>query len=235
MPLASLLASFEFRSMRQLRWIRLVLAAVAAGGSAWAAEYAVLETGFRIRAERHEQVGDQIRLHLDDGGVIEFPASQVVGFEPLEYVAPAVPQPAAEPLAPLFDLDAAVKALAEEHHLPEELVHSVIGAESAYNPAAVSVKGAIGLMQLMPETARQLAVDPWDPGQNVQGGVSYLRQLLEKYAGARDQLVLALAAYNAGPGAVDRYRGLPPYAETHAFVRRVIERFLSLAEKESAE
>jgi soluble lytic murein transglycosylase-like protein len=221
--------------MRQLLWIRLVLAAVAAGGSAFAAEYAVLETGFRIRAERHEQVGAQVRLFLDNGGVIEFPASQVVGFEPLEYVAPVVPEPSVEAVQPLFDLESAVKAIAEEHQLPEALVHSVISAESAYDPAAVSSKGAIGLMQLMPETARELAVDPWDPGQNVRGGASYLRQLLEKYAGSGDQLVLALAAYNAGPGAVDRYRGLPPYAETHAFVRRVIERFLLLAEKGSAE
>jgi hypothetical protein len=221
--------------MRQSLLIRLVLSAVAVGASASAAEFAVLETGFRIRAERHEQVGSQVRLFLDNGGVIEFPASQVVGFEPLEYVAPAVPEPSVEVVQPLFDLESAVKAIAEEHRLPEALVHSVISAESAYDPAAVSSKGAIGLMQLMPETARELAVDPWDPGQNVQGGVSYLRQLLEKYAGSGDQLVLALAAYNAGPGAVDRYRGLPPYAETHAFVRRVIERFLLLAEKGSAE
>jgi soluble lytic murein transglycosylase-like protein len=113
-------------------------------------------------------------------------------------------------------------------------VHSVIAAESAYNPAAVSVKGAIGLMQLMPETARELDVNPLDPGQNIQGGVSYLKQLLERYSGSQNQLLLALAAYNAGPGAVERYGGLPPYAETHAFVRRVIERFLALAERRAA-
>jgi soluble lytic murein transglycosylase-like protein len=210
--------------------------ALALGASASAAEYAVLETGFRILAERHEQAGGQVKLFLENGGLIEFPAAQVIAFEPLDYVAP----PAAVASAPEtsekpFDLDATVRAIAEQHQLPEALVHSVISAESAYNPAAVSVKGAIGLMQLMPETARELAVDPLDPGENVQGGVSYLRQLLEKYAGSKDQLVLALAAYNAGPGAVDRYRGLPPYAETHAFVRRVIERFLLLAETRSAE
>lgn len=220
--------------MRQQILIRLVLAALALGASASAAEYAVLETGFRIRAARHEQAGEQVRLFLENGGVIEFPASQVAGFEPLDYVAPpavVASESAEEP----FDLAATVKALADEHQLPEALVHSVIAAESAYDPAAVSVKGAIGLMQLMPETARELAVDPRNPGENVQGGVSYLRQLLEKYAGSKDQLVLALAAYNAGPGAVDRYRGLPPYAETHAFVRRVIERFLLLAGTGSSE
>jgi soluble lytic murein transglycosylase-like protein len=219
--------------MRQKFLIRLVLAGVAAGMPVAAAEYAVLDTGFRIRAERHEQAGERVRLFLDNGGSIEFPAAQISAFEPEDYVAPpaaAAPAAAAE----AFDLDAAVRALAEEYRLPEELVHSVISAESAYDPAAVSVKGAIGLMQLMPETARELAVDPRDPGENVQGGVSYLKQLLERYAGSRDQLVLALAAYNAGPGAVDRYRGLPPYAETHEFVRRVIERFLMLADTRAA-
>lgn len=218
--------------MRQQLWIRLVGMALAAAASASAAEYAVLETGFRIRAARHEQAGDNVRLFLDNGGVIEFPAAQITAFEPEDYVAPALPaaSAAATPVEKPFDLGETVTAIAKAHHLPEELVHSVIAAESAYDPAAVSVKGALGLMQLMPETARELAVNPLDPGENVQGGVSYLKQLLERYAGSQDQLLLALAAYNAGPGAVDRHGGLPPYAETHAFVRRVIERFLYLAE-----
>jgi len=227
--------------MRQQVLIRLVLAAFAVAAPAAAAEYAVLETGFRIRAARHEQAGERVRLFLENGGVIEFPAAQITAFEPEDYVAPPSPvssstqSPASSAVSSTaaerpFDLDETVKAIAEEHRLPEELVHSVIAAESAYDPAAVSVKGAIGLMQLMPDTARELAVNPLDPGENVQGGVSYLKQLLERYAGSQNQLLLALAAYNAGPGAVDRYRGLPPYAETHAFVRRVIERFLFLAE-----
>ena len=223
--------------MRQQISIRLVCVALAVTASASAAEYAVLETGFRIRAARHEQAGDNVRLFLDNGGVIEFPAAQITAFEPEDYVAPALPAAAAASAAAEkpFNLSETVKAIAKAHHLPEELVHSVISAESAYNPAAVSVKGALGLMQLMPETARELAVNPLDPGENVQGGVSYLKQLLERYAGSQDQLLLALAAYNAGPGAVDRYGGLPPYAETHAFVRRVIERFLHLAEARRAE
>jgi soluble lytic murein transglycosylase-like protein len=214
--------------MRQQILIRLVLIALGVTASASAAEYAVLETGFRIRAARHEQAGERVRLFLDNGGVIEFPAAQITAFEAEDYVAPPSPS-APKPEEKSFDLDETVKAIAAENRLPEELVHSVIAAESAYDPGAVSVKGALGLMQLMPETARELAVDPLDPGENVQGGVSYLKQLLERYAGSQDQLVLALAAYNAGPAAVDRYRGLPPYAETHAFVRRVIERFLYLA------
>jgi soluble lytic murein transglycosylase-like protein len=217
--------------MRQQLLIRLVLAFAVAAPAA-AAEYAVLETGFRIRAARHEHNGERVRLFLDNGGVIEFPAGQITAFEPEDYVTPPAPatSAASSPAAvKQFDLHQTVKAIAEAHHLPEELVHSVIAAESAYDPAAISVKGAIGLMQLMPETARELAVNPLDPGENVQGGVSYLKQLLERYAGSQDQLLLALAAYNAGPGAVDRHGGLPPYAETHAFVRRVIERFLFLA------
>jgi len=208
--------------------------ALAVAAPAAAAEYAVLETGFRIRAERHEQAGQRVRLFLDNGGVIEFPAAQIIAFETEDYVAPAPPA-SPTPVEKPFDLNEAVKAIAEAHHLPEALVHSVIATESAYDPAAISVKGAIGLMQLMPDTARELAVNPHDPGENVQGGVSYLKQLLERYAGSKNQLVLALAAYNAGPGAVERYRGLPPYAETHAFVRRVIERFLLLADTRPAE
>jgi soluble lytic murein transglycosylase-like protein len=223
--------------MRQQISIRLVLAALAVAVPAAAGEYAVLETGFRIRVARHERSGERVRLFLDNGGLIEFPAAQITAFEPEDYVAPDATAAGSERSIPIeepFDLNAAIKALAQEHHLPEELVHSVIAAESAYDPAAVSVKGAIGLMQLMPETARELAVDPLDPGENVQGGVSYLKQLLERYAGSQNQLLLALAAYNAGPGAVERYGGLPPYAETHAFVRRVIEKFLTLADRRAA-
>jgi soluble lytic murein transglycosylase-like protein len=219
--------------MRQQLSFRLVAAVLALAAPAVAAEYAVLDTGFRIRAARHETVGDRVRLFLENGGVIEFPAAQVVSFDREEYVEPAAPSAAAD-TAPPFDLSAAVKAVAEAHRLPEALVHSVIAAESAYDAAAVSPKGAIGLMQLMPETARELAVNPLNPAENVQGGVSYLRNMLERYAGSDDQLVRALAAYNAGPGVVERYGGLPPYAETRLFVRRVIERFLSLAEAGSA-
>ena len=120
--------------------------------------------------------------------------------------------------------------LAERERVHPDLIHSVIAAESAGDPSAVSHAGAIGLMQLMPETAAELAVDPYQADQNVRGGARYLREMLERYAGRDDQLVLALAAYNAGPGAVDRYNGIPPYAETRAYVRRVLERFLRLTE-----
>jgi len=101
------------------------------------------------------------------------------------------------------------------------LVQAVIQVESGENPRAVSPKGARGLMQLMPATARELGVlDPLHPRDNVKGGIAYLSRLMERYGGRLD---LALAAYNAGPGAVDRHGGVPPYPETRAFVRRVLD------------
>jgi soluble lytic murein transglycosylase-like protein len=119
------------------------------------------------------------------------------------------------------DLHAIADRHAADHSISPALVRAVIQAESAWNVRAVSVKGALGLMQLMPATATDLGVtDPFDPEQNIRGGVKYLRLLLDRYDG---NFELALAAYNAGPGAVDRYgRKVPPYRETQAYVRKIV-------------
>jgi soluble lytic murein transglycosylase-like protein len=125
-----------------------------------------------------------------------------------------------------------VEAAARKNGLPPNFVHSVVSAESGYKTDAVSPKGAIGLMQLMPATARSYNADPNDPSQNVEAGAAYLRELLIKYNGdAR----LALAAYNAGPGAVSKYNGVPPYAETQTYIERVLQKYKKSAGPEAGQ
>lgn len=109
------------------------------------------------------------------------------------------------------------RSLAAKHGVPEDLFLRLVQQESGWNPNALSPKGATGLAQLMPETAALLGVDPGDPLQNLEGGARYLRMMYERYGNWR----LALAAYNAGPGAVDQHNGVPPYAETMNYVQVV--------------
>jgi len=194
--------------------------------SATAGEYAVLANGQRIHAESHETNGNLIRL-LTKTGSIEFPANQVASFEQEDYVPPPPTPPAQTAVqpAPLDRLQSALEIItraAEKAGLPPEILHSVAKAESAYRTNAVSPKGAIGLMQLMPQTAAALNADPYDPQQNAEAGAEYLAQLLEKYKNDEHQVSKAVAAYNAGPGAVDKYKGVPPYRETVNYVNRVI-------------
>jgi hypothetical protein len=152
------------------------------------------------------------------------PVHGPVALPPAERSAPAALKSAARPDCNPFvpsDLDGLIRTAAEREGYTSELLHAVIRHESAYHPCAVSPKGALGLMQLMPETARTLGVvDPLDPVENVNAGSKFLGQLLERYSG---DLALALGAYNAGPGAVDRYGGIPPYEETKDYVRRILK------------
>ncbi|MCX6627549.1 MAG: lytic transglycosylase domain-containing protein [Candidatus Solibacter sp.] len=128
-------------------------------------------------------------------------------------------------------IDEAVRRIAAEHALSPQLIHSVIKVESNYNPHAISSKGALGLMQLIPATARRFGVsDSFNPVQNIQGGARYLRYLLDLY---HEDYPLALAAYNAGEGAVARYGGVPPFAETQNYLT-LVGRQLEQARKTAA-
>jgi soluble lytic murein transglycosylase-like protein len=186
------------------------------GNPIFAGEFAVLSSGSRLHVDRHERDGAKVRL-FNAGGMIEMDAAQVVSFEADEPVAvvPEIPQ-AADPLPTPREL---ANSAADKYGLPRELVRRVMAAESAFNAQAVSRKGAVGLMQLMPQTAEKLGVNPHDAAQNVDAGTRYLRQLLERYHGA---LYHALAAYNAGPEAVDKYKGIPPFPETLHYVSRIV-------------
>lgn len=129
--------------------------------------------------------------------------------------------PAAAPIAPVTSVQRLIAEAAGRYGLSASLLEAVAWQESRLQHRAVSPKGAVGVMQLMPATARELGVDPSDVAQNVQGGAAYLAQMLRRYRG---DLKLALAAYNAGPGAVDRHAGVPPYAETQAYVGAILAR-----------
>lgn len=121
------------------------------------------------------------------------------------------------------DIDALIAAAAEKYDLDPKLIRSVIQHESGFDPSSVSPAGAIGLMQLMPRTAAGLGVtDPFDPGQNIDGGAKYLKQCLDEFGGNK---VLALAAYNAGPGNVKKYQGVPPFTETRNYVQKVLKTY----------
>lgn len=180
------------------------------------ADYAVLRNGARLHVYSYEQLGPTTRLRID-GGTVDMPAEQIVRFEPEEVFperqAPGQDAPLTVPYSEL------IRAAAKKYSLDVALLASVIREESNFDPRAVSIKNAQGLMQLMPGTASRLAVrNPFDPSQNIEAGAKYLRELLDRYEG---NVSLALAAYNAGPERVTRYSGVPPFRETRKYIQRV--------------
>ena len=161
---------------------------------------------------------------LEDGLIHALlPGGGVIGLSPgriarVHLTAPVPPEPEAESIQ--GNLEILARHIARRHQVDEELVAAVVRADSVFDPTAVSRVGAMGLMQLMPGTAADLEVDdPFDPEQNLDGGVRYLKGMMNRFDGRVD---LALAAYNAGPTAVERYGGIPPYRETLAYVDRIM-------------
>ncbi len=209
------------------RWLAiLALGAVVPGAGDALALERVIFTG------RHSMLVDRVvieeglaTLYLPGGGQAQIPESAI---REIRQVLPDPPPPPkivwpseAEPFAEY------IEAAAERHAVEPALIVAVAQVESRFDPFAISPKGAQGLMQLMPATADELDVDdPFDPAQNIEGGTRWLKRLIQLYEGDLD---LALAAYNAGEGAVSRYGGIPPYRETQNYVRSVRERYQRLA------
>ena len=173
------------------------------------AELVFFSTGRSLSVKSHRIDGDSLVLNLRGGGevvCVPYP-------EPEPETPPSLPATASVPYAEIID------KVAAEQRVDARLVKAIVQVESAYRERAVSRKGAMGLMQLMPQTARQYAVgNPYDPQSNLEAGVKHLRSLLQRLP-----LALALAAYNAGEAAVQRYGGMPPYAETRDYVSRVLK------------
>jgi len=198
-----------------------------------AADLVTLRSGAQMTAGRAEcpaQSGVCV-LHIA-GGRVELPRAAVERIEPLPEPERSGPAPLPPPVAAgqrAEDPRALITEAALRHGLPPEIVHAVAWAESAYQPQAISPKGAVGVMQLMPQTAAALGADPYDIRQNIEAGTRLLRELLLRYQNSPNPVRRALAAYNAGAGTVDRYNGLPPYRETLSYVERVIERYWRLA------
>ncbi len=207
--------------------------------SSVAAERVQLRNGFTLDCDHRENApGGRVQLVLDAANRIEVDAASIVSIESLnaEIAAPngTIPNrsgtaktqdPSITPdkKATTGDLAALVSAAGTARNINIDLLQSVMLAESGGHVHAVSRTGAQGLMQLMPSTAQALGVqDSFAPDQNLRGGATYLDALLTRY---HNNLVLALAAYNAGPGAVDRYHGVPPYRETIAYVSRIVREF----------
>ena len=214
-----------------------VLALLGTVPAVQAAEEVTLRNGFNLLCDHREETGGKVRLYTskDSGNFVEVDAAEITSIDtvpdPPMATAPIAKVP--EPKLTDADVHQLISKAGASHNLDVDLLASVVRAESGGNIHAVSRTGAQGLMQLMPGTAAQLGVaDSFRADQNINGGTAYLDALLVRY---HDNLALALAAYNAGPAAVDKYHGVPPYRETRIYVARVIREFNRRKQLEKAE
>jgi soluble lytic murein transglycosylase-like protein len=206
----------------------VVLSLLSGAASTARADYAVLRSGTRLHITGYEVNGDRVRLAVS-GGTVEIAANDLLAVEPEELFR-TLPKTAA-PLDVRYA--SLIHAAAAKHGVDERLVAEIIAAESNFNSRAISRKRALGLMQLLPETAARYAVrDVFNPEQNIDGGVHYLKDLLARY---KNNVALALAAYNAGPERVDQYgRRVPPYLETMKYVQRIAKSYAKIKAETTA-
>ena len=190
------------------------------------AELVFFSNGRSMSVKDHRTEGDSLVLTLRTGGEIVCDASVIARIAPDEIPYPepqasvaAIAQPPPPAVSGPNPYGEIIDRFSAEHGVDAKLVRAVIQVESGYKERARSSKGAMGLMQLMPATARQYRlIDPYDPRSNIEAGVRHLKTLLDRFP-----LQVALAAYNAGESAVERFRGVPPYAETRDYVSRILQ------------
>jgi soluble lytic murein transglycosylase-like protein len=206
-----------------VRCSAIVLLCLATSLRCFASDTVYLNSGFTLTVDSYTRVGDTYLLQLGIG-TVQYPADQVREIVPLpDAQRAAVKQiPGTATLTTIPEPKQILSTAAKTEGVDELFVRSVAKVESGLRQEAISRKGALGLMQLMPGTASELGVDPKQAAQNASGGARYLRSLLERY---NYNPVLALAAYNAGPAAVKKYGGLPPYYETRTYVVRVLKEY----------
>jgi soluble lytic murein transglycosylase-like protein len=218
-PFKTTLFEVEYRGMRKALFLFVLLAL---SRTAFA-EILVLENGKTMKVKSYSVEGARLQAVISDRSDMMIPLDWV------KEIRPTPPEPVAENealntmAAANFAYSDIVLSMARKHQVDWRLIEAVLATESNYNPKAISPKGARGLMQLMPETAKLYRVkDLYDPRENIEAGVRHLKMLMERYEG---KLEYVLAAYNSGEKAVDQYRGIPPYQETRSYVKKVLQRY----------